>query len=237
MHVLFLDTETTDAGDDARLIQLAYKNGEEEVNEYFKAPVRISYGAMAVHHVTNEMVEDKPAFQESEHYNKIAGLLQNHVMVAHNAPFDIRILQNEGLTVGKNIDTLRVARHVLESQQFNLQYLRYSMHLNVEGTAHDAMGDVRVLEAVFSKLKDVVADKFGMQSDEDVIGKMIELSETPVLLQEITFGKHRGRTYADVSATDRGYLEWLYGSETQKKESEQNTEMVHTLKHHLGLLV
>ena len=52
MHLILLDTETTDL-QNARLIQLAYKNlgSGEVVNEFFKPPVPISYGAMATHHV------------------------------------------------------------------------------------------------------------------------------------------------------------------------------------------
>lgn len=64
MQIILLDTETTSIEPDARLVQLAYKNlaTGETLNEYFKPPIPISYGSMAVHHITHEMVADKPAF-------------------------------------------------------------------------------------------------------------------------------------------------------------------------------
>lgn len=235
MRLLFLDTETTDL-ENARLIQLAYKDSLAgmTVNEYFKPPTPISYGAMAIHHITNEMVEEKPGFSESHHYANLADALGTGVVVAHNAPFDIQVLKNEGLNVSTYIDTLRIARHVLKSSQYTLQYLRYSLHLEVaHATAHDALGDIRVLEALYAHLKKIVTEKFTLTHDNDIIQKMISLSGMPVLLTTITFGKYRGRLYEEVCRSDRGYLEWLYASEMQKDLSAQNEELVFTLKNYL----
>ena len=235
MNILILDTETTDL-ERARLVQLAYKNLTTGtlVNEYFKPPVPISFGSMAVHHITNDMVREKPAFQESAHFGQLDNFLKDGVVVAHNAPFDVGVLANEGLQVPRHIDTLRVARHVLSSPQYSLQYLRYSLGLRVgEVVAHDALGDITVLEALFAHLKKSVAEKFGVADDAENIKKMIALTQTPVLLTTLAFGKYRGKTYEEVARTDRGYLEWLFNSESQKKVEEQNEDLVHVLKHWL----
>lgn len=235
MSIIILDTETTDKDESKRLIQLAYKNLEtgETVNEYFKAPVPISFGAMAVHHVTNEMVADKKPFDESDHKASVAELLRENILVAHNAPFDIQVLKNEGLEIGKSLDTLRLARHLLESEQYNLQYLRYSLGLDVDGSAHDALGDVLVLEALFEYLKKQVEEQFSLSSEEEVIAKLLELNDMPVLLDVINFGKHRGKPFADIVKEDRSYLQWLFGSESEKPVADQNEELVYTLKHWL----
>ena len=37
-----------------------------------------------------------------------------------------------------------------------VKYLRYFLNLDVEGSAHDAFGDIVVLEAVFEYLKNTV---------------------------------------------------------------------------------
>lgn len=232
MQILFLDTETTDLNPGRRLVQLAYKNSETGVvvNEYFKPPVPISYGSMAVHHITNEMVADKPVFSETTHFATLAELLPSSVIVAHNAPFDIEVLKNEGLAVGQFIDTVRVARHVVhDAEQYNLQYLRYFLHVTAEGAAHDALGDITVLQAVFDVLRNRVAEKFG---EEGVVEKMLELTQTPVLLTSFGFGKYRGKSFEEVAASDRGYLEWLLGSESAKNPGEQNEELMFTLKHY-----
>lgn len=238
MKIIFLDTETTDIVDGARLVQLAYKVPATGaiVNEYFKPTVPISYGSMAVHHITNEAVENKPAFIGSSHYTELEALLKDNIVVAHNAPFDLGILKAEGLETNNYIDTLRVAKHMLVAEQYKLQYLRYSLHLNVTGTAHDALGDILVLEALFYHLVIVVREKFGCTTDAEVVEKMLMLTREPVLMRAFTFGKYRGQTVEDVSSQDPGYLQWLYGSETTKKPAEQNEELVYTLKHYLKVV-
>ncbi len=236
MSIIILDTETTDRDESKRLIQLAYKNlaTGEVVNEFFKPPVPITFGAMAVHHVTNEMVADKKSFVDSGERTKIAELLKENILVAHNAPFDIQVLKNEGLEIGQSLDTLRLARHLIEdSEQYSLQYLRYSLGLNIDASAHDALGDVLVLEALFEYLKKQAQEQFSLSSEEEVMAKLLELSAMPVLMNIINFGKYKGKTFAEVVKEDRSYLQWLFGSETSKPESEQNEEMVYTLRHWL----
>lgn len=232
---IILDTETTDKTETSRLVQLAYKirATNELVNEYFKPPTPISIGAMAVNHITNEMVADNPCFNGSEQQIKLKELLKNNIMVAHNAPFDVCILKNEGVEVEKYIDTLRVARHLIESDQFNLQYLRYGLKLNITGEAHNAMGDVIVLESLFEYLLALVKEKFDLVGDEAAGIKMIELTKTPALLKVFVFGKYIKKTFKEVATTDAGYLEWLYKNEAQKTEMEQNEELIYTLKHWL----
>lgn len=54
---IFLDTETTGTGADDRLCQLAFKTGQGTiVNQLFNPGRPIAIEAMAVHHITNEMV-------------------------------------------------------------------------------------------------------------------------------------------------------------------------------------
>ncbi len=237
MHPIFIDTETTDTSEDARLVQLAYKNSDtgEVVDELFKPPVPISVGAMAVHHITNEMVQDKQSFEMSLHREKIRELLRNNILVAHNARFDISILANEGVETEQYIDTLRVSRHVIDSEQYSLQYLRYELGLTIDENvhAHDALGDILVLEKLYYNLSDSMKVKYSLSSDKEVLLKMVELTHLPVLLDEFKFGKYKGERFKDVATEDPGYIQWLYDSETKKPKSEQNEDLVYTLKNYL----
>lgn len=235
MSIIFLDTETTDLDPQRRLVQLAYKNPAtaKVVNEYFKPPVPISVGAMSIHHVTNDMVVDKPVFEGSTFHKDLINEIQGNIIVAHNAAFDIEVLKNEGIVASQFIDTLRVARHLVQSEQYKLQYLRYFLNLNVSGvSAHDALGDVLVLEALYEYLKKATAEKFALTSEDAIIQKMIELTNTLVLLNQVGFGKYKGKTFEEVSMLDRAYLDWLRGSETQKSPAEQNSELLFTLAHY-----
>lgn len=235
MQIILLDTETTDLIIQARLVQLAYKNiaTGDEVNEYFKPPVPISYGSMAVHHITNEMVADKPTFVGSKYQADLIKILTDNILVAHNALFDIKILNNEGVEIDKYIDTLRVAKHLIDCEQYNLQYLRYFLKLKVQGQAHDALGDVIVLESLFDYLKNIVKEKFSLNSDDEIFEKMLELTQLPVLLNVFMFGKYLGKTFEEISEVDQGYLDWLYRSELSKDEFNQNEDLLYTLKNYL----
>jgi len=237
MHPIFLDTETTGLDSDARLVQLAYKNSEtgEIVNELFKPPQEISFGSMAVHHITNDMIASRPNFKDSLEKNKLVELLQDNCLVAHNAPFDINILRNEEVLTSHYIDTLRVAQHLIESEQHNLQYLRYFLNLELKEpiTPHDALGDILVLEALYYYLENLVKEKFSLTTPEEIIKQMMELTETPILIKTFAFGKYVGKTFAEIAVQDKGYLQWLVNNETSKPELEQNQNLVYTLKFYL----
>jgi DNA polymerase III epsilon subunit-like protein len=85
---IFLDTETTGTDEDDRLCQLAYKIEDGTVvNELFNPGKPISIDAMSIHHITNDMVKDKPLFQSSETKKNLEKLLKENtnvlVVVAH----------------------------------------------------------------------------------------------------------------------------------------------------------
>lgn len=236
MKVIFLDTETTGLDPEARLVQLGYKVAGENggVDLLFKPPVAISVGSMATHHITNEMVADKEPFEGSEAKKELEKILgDEYILVAHNAPYDINILNNEGVKVGEYIDTLTVAKHLIKSENYKLQYLRYGLKFDIKADAHDAWGDILVLEKLFYYLVEVIEKRFEVESEDEIINKMLELTNTPILLEEFAFGKHKGKTFVYVADNDQGYIRWLYESETSKSELEQNRDLVFTLKNYL----
>lgn len=233
MELIFLDTEATgnEVGKD-RLCQVCYKTKAGMKNAYFKPPVPISVKAMSVTHITNKMVADKEAFAESEMKKDLEVLLHDGVLVAHNAKFDIAMLNAEGVEVPTHICTLRVARY-LDTEcvipEYNLQYLRYYLDLDVEGTAHDAEGDVRVLEALFARLFSKIKET--EMTDEATIQKMIEISTKPTLFKKFQFGKYKGQDIAEVMKTDRGYLEWLLNQKLSNGDLDE--DWIFTLQSYL----
>lgn len=234
MNLLFLDTETT--GNDLkkdRLCQICYHDGVETVVEFFKPPVPIGIKSSSITHITNKMVADKPAFIGSPTFARLEELLKTHALVAHNAPFDIAMLQAEGLEIPRFICTLRVARALDETNffdEYNLQFLRYAMELEVPGNAHDAEGDVNVLRAVFARMHQKLAKE--LSNEEKAYERMIELSMNPSLFKKFTFGKYKGEPLEKVAKQDRGYLEWMLNEKLKAPENEE--DWIHTLKHYLG---
>jgi DNA polymerase III epsilon subunit-like protein len=205
----------------------------------FKPAIPIPPEASAITHITNKMVADKKAFQESDNYGPIKLLLEDptSVMVAHNAKFDLAIIEKEGIVPVNYIDTLRVAR-ALDTKnvipQYKLQFLRYYLGIEIEADAHDALGDVLVLEKLFERLLDKIIQEDKI-SKEEAIEKMIEISKKPSLMHTFTFGKHIGKTLEEVKNIDRGYLEWMLAQKEQNPANEE--DWIYTLKHYLGKLL
>ena len=86
--------------------------------------------------------------------------------------------------------------------RYSLQYLRYYLNLTVDATAHTALGDILVLEAIFQHIHALAVEEFG----DDAVAKIVEVSNKPVLYRRMPFGKHKGLKMEEVPAD---YLQWL----------------------------
>lgn len=223
---LFFDTETTGNMPEDMLCQIAYKLGEESFENLYKPAKTIPPEASAVHHITNRMVADKCDFKGSPEYGKIKSLFESPeiIPVAHNAKFDIAMLKKEGIEIGPYICTLRLARYLDEEQKiprYNLQYLRYFLDIEVDAVAHDALGDVTVLEVLFGRLREKFIERNSGDADK-AIAEMIEISTKPSFMHVIGFGKHAGKKIVDVAKEDKSYLEWLYNQKKQNPADEED---------------
>ena len=222
---IYLDTETTGTGPGDRLCQIAYKTEDGlTVNELYNPGLPISIDAMCVHHITDEMVRDKPPFQGSMAWKQIKGLLgsDDNVMIAHNARFDSGMLKKEGIAPKAAICTLKLSRFLDEDDKiprYSLLYLRYYLKLNIDATAHDALGDILVLEALFKTIHSKATEKFG----EATVKKMIEVSNKPLVLRRMPFGKHKGLKMGQVP---KDYLKWL-------STTDLDEDMAYTVKRYL----
>jgi len=241
---IILDTETTGVAETDRVIQLGYVvlgvNPIEVHNEFNSTDVSISFGAMEVHGITQEYIEGKPACTETSAYKRLLELnTEENYLIIHNAPFDIKMLEKEGFsTQMKVIDTLRVAKHIMPDEEAHrLQYFRYKMELykdeqkeadalGVVVKAHDAIGDVLVLKLFLSKLKTAVAAAF---PSENPVEKMVDLTNTPILVQTFRFGKHKGKSLEEVAREDAGYLRWMLSN-----MENLDDDMRYSINHYLG---
>jgi len=223
---IYLDTETTGTGPADRLCQIAFKTEEDAaVDELFNPGLPITIDAMTVHHITNEMVRDKPPFRNSDAWRKLQDLVNSdgNVMVAHNTAFDVDMLRKEGIEPKSVICTLKLARYFDKDgviPKYGLQYLRYYLKLNVDALPHTALGDILVLEALFKRIYTKAVIEFG----DDTVAKMIELSSKPVLYRRMPFGKHKGLKMEEVPLD---YLQWLSGTDLEE-------DLRYTIEQYLG---
>lgn len=261
---LFFDTETTGNQSKDRIIQVGGilidckkqfglfdelcniseilnddKGESKPFDELCSTDTPISIEAMAVHHITPEMIEGKPPFSKSKFYEILNRYnTSDNFLIAHNIKFDLSMLQKEGF---KNqytlIDTLRCAKHLLPDENSHaLQYLRYSLGLykledseakkhKITIKAHDAIGDVLIMKLLFAHLVETI------KAENDTINpteKLVELTNTPVLIKNFKFGKYKNRQIEDIAQEERGYLEWML------KSLELDEDMRYTLKYYLS---
>lgn len=224
---IILDTETTGTAEEDKIIQLGYivlgSRPIEVHNEFCSTDIDIKFGAMEVHGITPEMLKNKPKCTDMQSYKRLLELNnEENYIIIHNAPFDLTMLEKEGFeTKMKVIDTLRVAKHILPDEEAHrLQYFRYKMDiykeeereaqaLGIVVKAHDAIGDVLILKLFLSRLRKLVEKQF---PDENPVEKMVDLTNTPILIKTFKFGKHKGKEIKDVVSEDSGYLRWVLKS-------------------------
>ncbi|MCX7892633.1 MAG: DNA polymerase III subunit epsilon [Burkholderiales bacterium] len=165
MRQIVLDTETT--GLNARLGDRIIEIGCVEIanrrltgnrfHRYLNPGREIEAGALAVHGISNEFLQDKPRFAE------IAGEFLEYVagaeLVIHNAAFDVEFLDAElgllGLPplathVAGIVDTLKTARELHPGKKNSLDALceRYAVD-NSGRTLHGALLDAELLAEVY----------------------------------------------------------------------------------------
>lgn len=232
---VLLDTETT--GNDLltdRLFQVCYKYEDVLRSEYFKPEVPISVKSQSITHVTNKMVADRPSFSGSKFKSELQDVINKSIVVAHNAVFDIAMLTHDGVEVPRFICTLKLARYLDPEgviPEYNLQYLRYFLELDVKAEAHDAKGDVKVLEALFHRLYKKILDQ--SENHEQAVEKMLKITQEPSLFKTFPFGKHKGHKIDEVVIIDRPYVEWLLERKNENPEGEE--DWIFTLKHYLKI--
>ena len=212
-----IDTETTNfEGGIVEIASVDIEFGEicNPMSDFVRPPEAIGFEAMAIHHITEDMVADAPFISEV-----IGRYLGASVYVAHNAAFDKGKLPQIDAPW---ICTLKLARKLYpEFESHGNQYLRYRLGLKPtlpEGLyAHRALYDCYVTAELLIYM--------GREA-QWTIREMREISASPSLLYRMRFGKHKGKTFEEVATEDKGYLRWLLGTDLDE-------DMEFTVKHWL----
>ena len=166
MREIVIDTETTG---------LSYKTGDriievgcvELINHvatnnslqfYCKVDKEISEGAQRITGITNKFLSNKKYF--NDHCDELLKFIDNDPLIIHNADFDVGFINNELMLLGRPklsnpvIDTVSLARKVLNTRVANLDYLcrRFKVDLS-ERELHGALLDSRLLAEVYLELR------------------------------------------------------------------------------------
>lgn len=221
MIIDVIDTETTSLEGsvcEIAVVEIDTESGEicDYGHSLIKPDEKISFGAMGVHHITDDMVADAPPLVDFLN-STVFGFGSTYA--AHNAPFDKEKMPEEHRK-HPWICTLRCAKHLLpNADSYKNQSLRYELGLDVSdmpaeagGLAHRALYDTWCTAKLLLKL------------DELTDVPLVELSAMPVLLKTCNFGKHRGTEWANVP---KDYLRWA-----SNQDFDEDT--AHTIKHYLN---
>ncbi len=228
LRPIYYDTETTGVRSDKdKIIELAAFDPVDNrtfcklINPLCPIPPE----ATAIHHISDEMVKEAPSFKTiAEEF--IAFCPPHTVLIAHNNDaFDKLFLEQEFKRIElpfpafKFIDTLKWARKYRgDLPRHTLQSLR-EVYGFASNQAHRALDDVIILHQVFSAMTDDLS-----------MEQVMHLLSKPQVVSKMPFGKHQGKSLADVP---KNYITWLLSSGALDKAGNQE------LKEHfekLGLL-
>lgn len=139
LPLVFVDVETTGldptTGDRVCEIALLRVQGTQELARFESLvhPQRPMHpGAMAVHGITDAMLAEAPPFAAI--LPQVWALLQQAVLVAHNARFDVGFLRHEWQMAGQALPSLAVADTLALAQA------RYRFRHNSLGAIADELG-------------------------------------------------------------------------------------------------
>ncbi len=154
-----LDTETTGLTPDmgGRICEVAVSVSQagrplEEFSTLVNPGMPMHPDVIAIHGITNEMVKEAPKFADV--LPKLLGILDNCVLVAHNADFDIGFLQYEFEQCAMHfpkypvIDTLKLARKSGRFEKNRLGFIAEKLGISCVGW-HRAMADTKMAEQIF----------------------------------------------------------------------------------------
>lgn len=165
MRQIFIDTETT--GLEPRLghriievaaVEMLGRRLTGRRFHYYLNPEReIESGALQVHGLTTEFLQDKPKFSHVVH--ELLEFIDSAELIMHNAAFDVAFLDHElGLAKLRPLcecchsvtDTLKMAKELYPGKKNNLDALceRYEID-NTRRTLHGALLDAELLAEVY----------------------------------------------------------------------------------------
>ncbi len=159
--MVFVDLETTGAnpGQD-RITEIGIiqcdPDGVREWSSLVNPGVPIPAFIERLTGITNAAVANAPAFAEVA--SEVAGLLDGHLFVAHNARFDYSFLKSEFGRAGLEFEaavlcTVKLSRRLFpEFRRHSLDALIERHGLTAEGGRHRALGDARLIHRFWEGL-------------------------------------------------------------------------------------
>ena len=246
-NCLVLDVEATGADfTTAEIIELAFclRDGDRWVafDELHKPDEPITPEISAITNITNRMVEDCVPFRDAlPDFNKILSKLTGKgFCVAHNIKYDRGILTKNGIIEQDWLCTLRMIRKLYQNDDSvkmnNLPYLRYRFDLEIpeDAMAHRADADALCAAALLEHIVDELENRGIIEKDADYAPQIVEWAESPIIVDTMPFGKHKGKKLTEVPAS---YYNWMFENLDSLDETKPNydSDLVQSIAIALGM--
>lgn len=186
------------------------------VAELVKPEKKIPPEAMAIHHITNEMVGGSPAWADVwPRFLQPFGTETDIIaFAAHRADFDGQWLTTDKRSNKPLICTWKCAmRRWPDAPGFSNQCLRYLLDIQLtttHGPPHRALPDAYVTAHILIELLK------GSSAQE-----LVQWSQEPAVYPTINFGKHNGLPWSEVPAD---YLDWMSAQESMDADIKWNAQ-------------
>ncbi|MBI4655355.1 MAG: 3'-5' exonuclease [Elusimicrobia bacterium] len=154
----FIDVETTGLSPaDSRVCEIAMARfkGDSRIGNFvslINPEIGIPLEVSKIHGITDDMVKTSPTFEQAS--SRIIGFIENSVLVAHNAEFDLGFLKMEFERIGLRlpeavvIDTLIMARRLGRFYNNKLGTIAKELDISSQGW-HRALNDVEMTRKIF----------------------------------------------------------------------------------------
>jgi DNA polymerase-3 subunit epsilon len=205
MRQIFLDTETTGLESKLghRIVEVAAvemlnrRLTGKRFHNYLNPEREVEAGALQVHGLTNDFLQDKPLFLDIT--RELLEFIDGAELIMHNAPFDVGFLNNElGLAKLQPLenychsitDTLKMAKELHPGKRNNLNALceRYQIN-NSKRVLHGALLDAELLAEVYLAItrgqESLVMEISFPQPDININPHDIELISLPANTEEL----------------------------------------------------
>jgi DNA polymerase III subunit epsilon len=171
---IILDTETTGLTNEDAIVEISMlelidgiKTGRK-FHRFLNPKVNITQKAVEIHRITNETVKDQPTFEQI--VEDVIKFIGDGTIIAHNAGFDRRMLNNELHRYGwepypekRFIDTLEISRYLFPSEKNSQDALCERFGIDnkhrVQSGIHSAIEDTAHLYQIYRELSKILEKK------------------------------------------------------------------------------
>lgn len=240
--LVFIDLETTGTNlSHDRIVEIAIirlnPDGTRQVKRKLINPqMPIPAATTDVHGITDEMVKDAPAFKQVA--NEVKQFIDHCDLAGYNSNrFDIPLLMEEFLKSGLEFDmsSIRLVDvqkvfHMMEQRTLSAAYKFYCDKI-LEG-AHSAEVDAQAtLEVLLAQVDRYPQLGNTVDSILKCIGedKIVDLARRMIMengVEVFNFGKHKGRSVADVLRAEPQYYDWMMKGDFPQHTKQKLTEIL-----------